>query len=149
MTELTSGESAFLAEILETALADPGFIDTTSGGGHSAASAQALRDEMARLQRILLGTNPEPAVTIYPSTWERAGHAGELAEKYFPRLNSGRVTWRYDTLAGNWYSTDGQLDVLPTGEANTGLLRAREVDGYDYWTVIGTVRIEPDEDEKD
>lgn len=57
---LTRDERELLAEVLEAALADPGFIDTTSGGGMSAAEAEAFRAEMTAVQVKLRRTQPSP-----------------------------------------------------------------------------------------
>ena len=57
---LTGDERDLLAEVLEAALADPGFIDTTSGGGMSAAEAKAFRAEMTAVQARLRRTQPSP-----------------------------------------------------------------------------------------
>jgi hypothetical protein len=57
---LTRDERGLLAEVLEAALADPGFTGTTSGGGMSAAQAGAFRAEMCAVQAKLRRTLPSP-----------------------------------------------------------------------------------------
>lgn len=48
--QFTDNDLALLADFLETALADDGFIDTTSGGGYGREDAAHLRTRMAVLQ---------------------------------------------------------------------------------------------------
>jgi hypothetical protein len=51
--QLTAAERRTLSEVLETALADPNFVDTTSGGGMTAADADAYRAELRAVQAKL------------------------------------------------------------------------------------------------
>jgi hypothetical protein len=46
MSAFTESELQTIAEVFEIALADPHFIDTTSGGGCSEVEAEVLREEM-------------------------------------------------------------------------------------------------------
>lgn len=50
---LSAAERRALSDVLETVLADPGFIDTTSGGGMTAAEADAYRAELRAIQAKL------------------------------------------------------------------------------------------------
>jgi len=51
--QLTATDRRTLSEVLETVLADPDFIDTTSGGGMSEADADAYRAELRAIQAKL------------------------------------------------------------------------------------------------
>lgn len=50
---LTEADRATLREVLEIALADPDFADTTSGGGMTKSAAAAYRDELRAIQAKL------------------------------------------------------------------------------------------------
>jgi hypothetical protein len=54
---LTSDEAGLLVEVLEVALSEPGFIDTSSSGGMTPTQADAYREDMKRLQSKISGAS--------------------------------------------------------------------------------------------
>ncbi len=75
MIQITAADGAVLEDVLETVLADPDFIDTTSGGGCTEQQAEQMRDDLRRIQRVL-GAQLVPARydAAYASWRTACGH---------------------------------------------------------------------------